>query len=71
MTEGQEIRAKAMEIAALILGERHNLETYLPPKIDLYGDMPAVEMINYDATLAHYIRLADAVDPYIRGDGED
>jgi hypothetical protein len=64
MTNEQEIRAKALEIAVLILGER--IET----KIE--QDNPytvAREVLDYDATLIHYIPLAQDVERYIREGG--
>jgi hypothetical protein len=65
MINEQEIRAKALEIAVLILGER--IET----KVDegnLYT--PRVRVLDYDATLIHYIPLAQDVARYIREGNE-
>jgi hypothetical protein len=65
MTE-QEIRAKALEIAVLILGER--IET----KIE-YADpyTRAREILDYHASLNHYLPLAESVVRYIREAGSD
>jgi hypothetical protein len=61
MTEEQEIRAKALEIAALILGTRVDTKlvggnTYNIP----------TRVLDYDATLSHYLPLAQDVGRYIR-----
>jgi hypothetical protein len=63
MTE-QELRAKALEIAVLILGER--IETKAGEG-NLYT--PRVMVLDYDATLIHYIPLAQDVERYIREGG--
>ena len=65
MTE-QEIRAKALEIAVLILGER--VDTKLDGG-DMYNRPHRV--LNYDATLTHYLPLAEDVGRYIREGGGD
>jgi hypothetical protein len=64
MTE-QEIRAKALEIAALILGERVNTKV---SEGNEYTDRLIV--LDYDSTLIHYIPLAQDVERYIREGGE-
>jgi hypothetical protein len=64
MTE-QELRAKTLEIAALILGPK--IETKVSPVPYSTGRID----LDYDATLTHYIRLAEDVERYIReGDGD-
>jgi hypothetical protein len=60
MTEQQEIRAKALEIAVLILGERIDTK----PVLNTYAQSHIV--LDYDATLPHYLRLAEDVARYIR-----
>jgi hypothetical protein len=65
MTQEQEIRAKALEIAALILGER------VDTKLDggnLYTTR--LRVLDYDSTLIHYIPLAQDVARYIREGSE-
>jgi hypothetical protein len=64
MTE-QEIRAKALEIAALILGPK--IETKISP----VPYSTARIALDYDATLTHYIPLAEDVGRYIREGGGD
>jgi hypothetical protein len=64
--EDQEIRAKALEIAALILGERVDTnfegeDTYNRPH----------KALDYDSVLTHYIHLAKDVGRYIREGGGD
>jgi hypothetical protein len=63
MTE-QELRAKSLEIAVLILGERIDTK--------FQEDNPytvAREIIDYHASLNHYIPLAEAIERYIREAG--
>jgi hypothetical protein len=60
MTE-QEIRAKSLEIAVLILGER--VDTKLVGGNEYNRPRGVLE---YDATLTHYIPLAQDVGRYIR-----
>jgi hypothetical protein len=59
----QEIRAKSLEIAALILGPK--IETKVSPVP--YGT--ARIALDYDATLTHYFPLAKDVERYIREGG--
>jgi hypothetical protein len=66
MTNEQEIRAKALEIAVLILGER------IDTKIET--DNPystARRALDYHASLNHYIPLAESVERYIREAGTE
>jgi hypothetical protein len=61
MTNEQEIRAKALETAVLILGELPELERKAPPPYSSVSKFA----VDYGACFNHYLHLAELIEQYI------